>query len=162
VGTPGFDGCELLTPMNRLLAFFFVEVGLCIGTMAASPDVDILVQSRRTRRVGAVGRGSAVTRPGPAGSPTRSPRSTPARRRATPDPDLQPTPLHAQAGVPLQASRMTSQHRYHTDSIDGRCAMRGSCGSKGMFGKPLPCPYNGPAYEVSCHSIPSLSLTHLS
>ncbi|KAI0306903.1 multidrug efflux transporter AcrB transmembrane domain-containing protein [Multifurca ochricompacta] len=25
--------------------------------------------------------------------------------------------------------------------------MRGSCGSKGFFGKPLPCPYDGPAYE---------------
>ncbi|EIM88474.1 multidrug efflux transporter AcrB transmembrane domain-containing protein [Stereum hirsutum FP-91666 SS1] len=27
---------------------------------------------------------------------------------------------------------------------EGRCAMKGSCGSKGWFGKPLPCPYDGP------------------
>ncbi|TFY72100.1 hypothetical protein EVG20_g909 [Dentipellis fragilis] len=26
----------------------------------------------------------------------------------------------------------------------GRCVMRGSCGPKGWFGKPLPCPYDGP------------------
>ncbi|EIN10276.1 multidrug efflux transporter AcrB transmembrane domain-containing protein [Punctularia strigosozonata HHB-11173 SS5] len=29
----------------------------------------------------------------------------------------------------------------------GQCAMRGSCGSKGWFGKPLPCPYDGPPSE---------------
>ncbi|PCH41134.1 multidrug efflux transporter AcrB transmembrane domain-containing protein [Wolfiporia cocos MD-104 SS10] len=29
----------------------------------------------------------------------------------------------------------------------GSCAMRGSCGSKDWFGKPLPCPYDGPASE---------------
>ncbi|RPD67274.1 multidrug efflux transporter AcrB transmembrane domain-containing protein [Lentinus tigrinus ALCF2SS1-7] len=29
----------------------------------------------------------------------------------------------------------------------GRCAMRGSCGPKVMFGKPLPCPYDGPPSE---------------
>ncbi|OJT13083.1 Niemann-Pick type C-related protein 1 [Trametes pubescens] len=28
-----------------------------------------------------------------------------------------------------------------------RCAMRGSCGPKEMFGKPLPCPYDGPPSE---------------
>ncbi|KAI0291752.1 multidrug efflux transporter AcrB transmembrane domain-containing protein [Russula brevipes] len=42
---------------------------------------------------------------------------------------------------------MTSQHRYHLDHDRGHCSMRGSCGSKGLFGKPLPCPYEGPAYE---------------
>ena len=31
---------------------------------------------------------------------------------------------------------------------DGKCAMRGSCGKKGFFGKPLPCPYDGPPVEV--------------
>ncbi|KZT74295.1 multidrug efflux transporter AcrB transmembrane domain-containing protein [Daedalea quercina L-15889] len=30
---------------------------------------------------------------------------------------------------------------------EGQCAMRGSCGSKDWFGKPLPCPYDGPASE---------------
>ncbi|KIM45836.1 hypothetical protein M413DRAFT_65031 [Hebeloma cylindrosporum] len=30
---------------------------------------------------------------------------------------------------------------------DGRCAMRGSCGKKGFFGKPLPCPYDGTPVE---------------
>lgn len=29
----------------------------------------------------------------------------------------------------------------------GRCAIRGHCGSKGFFGKPLPCPDNGLAEE---------------
>lgn len=29
----------------------------------------------------------------------------------------------------------------------GRCAIRGHCGSKGFFGKPLPCPDNGRAEE---------------
>ena len=31
---------------------------------------------------------------------------------------------------------------------EARCAMRGSCGPKVMFGKPLPCPYDGPPSEV--------------
>jgi hypothetical protein len=48
MGTPGFDGCELLTPINRLLRFFLVEVRLCIGAVAASPGSDILVGSRCT------------------------------------------------------------------------------------------------------------------
>ncbi|KAF8897303.1 patched family-domain-containing protein [Infundibulicybe gibba] len=29
----------------------------------------------------------------------------------------------------------------------GYCSMRASCGRKGIFGKPLPCPYDGPAVE---------------
>ncbi|KAG6886081.1 hypothetical protein C0993_004071 [Termitomyces sp. T159_Od127] len=29
----------------------------------------------------------------------------------------------------------------------GRCAMRDTCGSKGFFGKPLPCPYDGAPVE---------------
>ncbi|KAI9066747.1 multidrug efflux transporter AcrB transmembrane domain-containing protein [Trametes sanguinea] len=28
--------------------------------------------------------------------------------------------------------------------VEDRCVMRGSCGPKVMFGKPLPCPYDGP------------------
>jgi len=31
---------------------------------------------------------------------------------------------------------------------NGQCVMRGSCGQKGWLGKPLPCPYDGPAVEV--------------
>ena len=31
---------------------------------------------------------------------------------------------------------------------EGRCAMRGSCGPKEIFGKPLPCPFDGPPSEV--------------
>jgi hypothetical protein len=31
--TPGFDGCELLTPINRLLRTFFVVEELCIGAL---------------------------------------------------------------------------------------------------------------------------------
>jgi hypothetical protein len=30
----------------------------------------------------------------------------------------------------------------------GRCTMRGTCGSKGLFGAPIPCPDNGLAVEV--------------
>lgn len=32
----------------------------------------------------------------------------------------------------------------------GQCSMRGACGTKGWLGQPLPCPYDGPAVEVSC------------
>jgi hypothetical protein len=35
------------------------------------------------------------------------------------------------------------------DMDEPRCVMRGSCGKKGLFGKPLPCPYNGPPHQVS-------------
>ena len=49
MGTPGFDGCELLTPINR---FFFVEVGLCIGAVAASRGGDILVECTMWRHRG--------------------------------------------------------------------------------------------------------------
>jgi hypothetical protein len=35
------------------------------------------------------------------------------------------------------------------DDFEPRCVMRGSCGKKGLFGKPLPCPYNGPPQQVS-------------
>ncbi|KAF9534386.1 patched family-domain-containing protein [Crepidotus variabilis] len=31
--------------------------------------------------------------------------------------------------------------------VENKCAMRGSCGRKGMFGKDLPCPYDGPAEQ---------------
>ncbi|KAI0068877.1 multidrug efflux transporter AcrB transmembrane domain-containing protein [Artomyces pyxidatus] len=37
--------------------------------------------------------------------------------------------------------------RPSTRAGEGRCVMRGSCGSKGIFGKPLPCPVEGPAIE---------------
>ncbi|KAF8901726.1 multidrug efflux transporter AcrB transmembrane domain-containing protein [Gymnopilus junonius] len=33
-------------------------------------------------------------------------------------------------------------------SPNGKCAMRGSCGKKGFFGKPLPCPYDGPPVDL--------------
>ncbi|PPQ68840.1 hypothetical protein CVT26_001674 [Gymnopilus dilepis] len=36
----------------------------------------------------------------------------------------------------------------NTASGGGKCAMRGSCGKKGFFGKPLPCPYDGPPIET--------------
>ena len=32
--------------------------------------------------------------------------------------------------------------------VQNKCVMRGSCGKKGFFGKPLPCPYDGPPHEV--------------
>ncbi|KII95801.1 hypothetical protein PLICRDRAFT_96092 [Plicaturopsis crispa FD-325 SS-3] len=36
----------------------------------------------------------------------------------------------------------------YSDAGDGgQCAMRGSCGSKGWFGKALPCPYDGPPVQ---------------
>ena len=31
-----------------------------------------------------------------------------------------------------------------------KCTMRGSCGKRGLFGRDLPCPYDGPPVEVSC------------
>ncbi|KAL4081933.1 patched family-domain-containing protein [Scleroderma yunnanense] len=31
--------------------------------------------------------------------------------------------------------------------MPGRCAMRGSCGTKGWFGQQLPCPYDGPPVQ---------------
>ncbi|KAJ8518364.1 hypothetical protein ONZ45_g4551 [Pleurotus djamor] len=34
-----------------------------------------------------------------------------------------------------------------TSDTNGRCSMRGSCGRRGLFGKPLPCPYDGPPVE---------------
>ncbi len=40
VGTPGFDGCALLVPTNRLLIFFLVELELWVG----SPAADILLE----------------------------------------------------------------------------------------------------------------------
>ena len=127
MGAPGLDGCELLTPTNRLLVFFLVGVGLCVGAVAASPGGDILVRSRL---------GS--------GSPTAFGRlpcgDAPQVTRVS--------AFTAGAPSPAKLLKMSSQHRHHLDRLDGRCAMRGSCGSKGIFGKPLPCPYDGPSYEV--------------
>ncbi|KDQ20707.1 hypothetical protein BOTBODRAFT_26724 [Botryobasidium botryosum FD-172 SS1] len=34
-----------------------------------------------------------------------------------------------------------------THGRPGHCALRGTCGKKGMFGQELPCPYDGPAVE---------------
>lgn len=47
----------------------------------------------------------------------------------------------------LPSQKMTS------NTGDGKCAMRGSCGKKGFFGKPLPCPYDGPPVEVHFFAI---------
>ena len=33
-------------------------------------------------------------------------------------------------------------------ALAGKCTMRGSCGKKGLFGRDLPCPYDGPPVEV--------------
>lgn len=43
MGAPGLDGCELLTPTNRLLVFFLVGVGPCVGAVVGSPGGDMLV-----------------------------------------------------------------------------------------------------------------------
>jgi len=140
-GTPGLDGCELLTPTNRLLVFFLVEVGLCEEAVAGSPAADILVWLMIDGWRGRRGHNSHHSRS----------RTTPvllAPRRVTTD---APSPWHT--------FTMTSRYRYHPDRVDGRCAMRGSCGSKGLFGKPLPCPYDGPPYEVWRHSIYPRSTT---
>ncbi|KAF4602307.1 hypothetical protein EYR40_005512 [Pleurotus pulmonarius] len=40
----------------------------------------------------------------------------------------------------IQSSKMNMED-------GGRCAMRDSCGRRGMFGKELPCPYDGPPIE---------------
>jgi hypothetical protein len=45
---------------------------------------------------------------------------------------------------------------------DGKCAMRGSCGKKGFFGKPLPCPYDGPPVEVHFLPLPTEQCPYLS
>ncbi|EPQ59387.1 multidrug efflux transporter AcrB transmembrane domain-containing protein [Gloeophyllum trabeum ATCC 11539] len=41
----------------------------------------------------------------------------------------------------------------------GTCAMRGSCGTKGWFGKPLPCPYDGSAQPPEDEEARSLLTT---
>ncbi|TFK43177.1 multidrug efflux transporter AcrB transmembrane domain-containing protein [Crucibulum laeve] len=43
--------------------------------------------------------------------------------------------------------------------VSGRCAMRGSCGRKGFFGKPLPCPYDGPPIELDSDESRALLVT---
>ncbi|TFK55884.1 multidrug efflux transporter AcrB transmembrane domain-containing protein [Heliocybe sulcata] len=42
---------------------------------------------------------------------------------------------------------MSGQHVVAATAGPGTCVMRSSCGTKGWFGKPLPCPYDGPALE---------------
>lgn len=53
--------------------------------------------------------------------------------------------LLAAMSVILMASRAEQAMPVHKE---GHCVMRQTCGSKGMFGKQLPCPDNGPAIEV--------------
>ncbi|KAH9973016.1 multidrug efflux transporter AcrB transmembrane domain-containing protein [Lactifluus volemus] len=42
---------------------------------------------------------------------------------------------------------MATRHTDYHIPTNGHCSMRGSCGSKGLFGKPLPCPFDGPASQ---------------
>lgn len=53
--------------------------------------------------------------------------------------------LLAAMSVILMACRAEQAMPIHKE---GHCVMRQTCGSKGMFGKQLPCPDNGPAIEV--------------
>ncbi|KAK6354993.1 hypothetical protein TWF696_004119 [Orbilia brochopaga] len=43
--------------------------------------------------------------------------------------------------TPTSSEKITKKHKA------GYCAIRDECGSRGFFGKPLPCPDNGPARE---------------
>ena len=45
----------------------------------------------------------------------------------------------------MAASQSTFRH---AGDRSGRCSMRGSCGKKSLFGKPLPCPTDELASEV--------------
>ncbi|CAJ2505277.1 Uu.00g126710.m01.CDS01 [Anthostomella pinea] len=47
------------------------------------------------------------------------------------------------AGAVLLASHASADDLYTPKHEAGRCAMRGHCGKKGFFGKPLPCVDNG-------------------
>ncbi|KAK6539064.1 hypothetical protein TWF694_010607 [Orbilia ellipsospora] len=47
--------------------------------------------------------------------------------------------LSASALFAVTSSAQTTKHK------PGYCAIRGECGQRGWFGKPLPCPDNGPA-----------------
>lgn len=49
---------------------------------------------------------------------------------------------------------LVSSHTMTSNDAAGKCAMRASCGKKGFFGKPLPCPYDGPAVEVHLLALP--------
>jgi len=40
------------------------------------------------------------------------------------------------------------------DTMENSCAMRDSCGHKGLFGGDLPCPYSGPPIDVSSIIVP--------
>ncbi len=88
-GTPGLDGCELLTPTNRLLVFFLVEVGLCEEAVAGSPAADILVWLMVDGWRGRRGHNSRTS------TLVLAPLQYRSRRDAT-----QPTRLHS--GTPLQ------------------------------------------------------------
>jgi len=45
------------------------------------------------------------------------------------------------------ALQSVSAELYTPKHEAGRCAIRGHCGKKSLFGKQLPCPDNGPAEE---------------
>ncbi|KAI1493861.1 patched sphingolipid transporter [Biscogniauxia mediterranea] len=51
------------------------------------------------------------------------------------------------AGAVLLASLASADEYYTPKHEAGRCAMRGHCGKKGWFGKPLPCVDNGLATQ---------------
>jgi hypothetical protein len=51
--------------------------------------------------------------------------------------------------TPLATRFMVKQAMSGSADSHGHCAMRGVCGTKGWFGQQLPCPYDGPAVEVS-------------
>lgn len=52
------------------------------------------------------------------------------------------------ASAALLLSGLSGADELYTPKHEaGRCAIRGHCGSKGFFGKQLPCVDNGPAEE---------------
>ncbi|KAF9580140.1 hypothetical protein BGW38_003335 [Lunasporangiospora selenospora] len=51
------------------------------------------------------------------------------------------------ATTPCLADGLTTLASSQDVHKEGYCVMRDNCGSKRMFGKQLPCPYNGPAIE---------------
>jgi len=63
MGTPGFDGCELFTPTNRLLAFFLVEVGLCVGAVAGDDIFEMVESNDAAPRVWWLGLADAYAAP---------------------------------------------------------------------------------------------------
>lgn len=89
--------------------------------------------------------------------------AVPVKRWIVPAPRLGLAAHHDSRRVPYTSSLYCPPWRAHTSrrarvadmasnqipfSGEGRCALRGSCGTKGWFGKPLPCPYDGPPVDV--------------